>query len=242
MPFTIAHTICAVPFYRRSPFIMSALTIGLMAPDMEYFLKFANNSNYGHSFTGLLQFALPSAIMMWLMWEYIFADHLSQRVGAKMPQRSRNYSGFKKVSWMLISIVVGILLHLLLDSFTEYRGVWAQLFPTLYQQRLFGLPFPSFLQYGLSIVLLIWLAVIASQRWLQAPRLSKNKYVLIIGEIIGVAVVSLGLVVMSHMLNPVINPKTFLLTVMLLVRWMTLFMVVYAGYILILKITKKRSN
>lgn len=55
MPLTFAHPAAILPFSRQSKYIhFSALVLGSMAPDFEYFLRGRPVGEIGHSFTGFL--------------------------------------------------------------------------------------------------------------------------------------------------------------------------------------------
>jgi hypothetical protein len=66
MPFTLSHPAAAIPFL-RTRLVPSALVIGCMVPDFEYFLRFAPEGGFGHSLPGVFVFDLPVAfIALWL--------------------------------------------------------------------------------------------------------------------------------------------------------------------------------
>src|SRR5262245_44725270 len=62
MPFTIAHSAVALPVLRwlRAPYAASALVVGTMAPDFEYFLRLRPFASISHTLPGLLVFCLPA--------------------------------------------------------------------------------------------------------------------------------------------------------------------------------------
>jgi hypothetical protein len=54
MPFTFAHPAIILPLYKKPHlFSMTALIIGSMVPDFEYFLKVAVKSALNHSLAGI---------------------------------------------------------------------------------------------------------------------------------------------------------------------------------------------
>ena len=62
MPFTIAHAAAALPL-RKTRLVLSALVIGTMVPDLQYFLRMAPDDRYGHSLRGALLLSLPLGLL-----------------------------------------------------------------------------------------------------------------------------------------------------------------------------------
>lgn len=124
MPFTLSHPAAAIPFL-RTPLVPSALVIGCMAPDFEYFLHFAPEGGFGHTLAGAFVFDLPAAfVVLWLFHAYAkdplyrwLPESVRRRIHlgpAALPVK--NGSQFALV---LLSILVGIATHILWDSFTH---------------------------------------------------------------------------------------------------------------------------
>ena len=63
MPFTVSHAAAALPF-RRARLVTSALVVGTMAPDFEYFLPLKTHDTFGHTFPGILVLTLPVALLV----------------------------------------------------------------------------------------------------------------------------------------------------------------------------------
>ena len=81
MPFTLSHAAVAAPLARRG-LILSAVAIGSMTPDFEYFLRLSMNSRWSHSLPGVLTFCLPVSILV--LW--LFHGYMMQQV-ASVPDR-----------------------------------------------------------------------------------------------------------------------------------------------------------
>jgi hypothetical protein len=124
MPFTLSHPAAAIPFL-RTRLVPSALVIGCMAPDFEYFLHFAPEGGFGHTLTGAFLFDLPWAlIMLWLFHVYakepLYAwlpESVRRRIRlgpAALPIRN-----FAQLALVLLSILIGVATHILWDSFTH---------------------------------------------------------------------------------------------------------------------------
>ncbi len=146
MPFTLSHAAAALPFRRR--LIVSALVVGTLAPDFEYFLRLSSEDRFGHAGLGIFTFTLPSALLV--LW--IFHALIKVPVVALLPdplQRrlSTHLYGFRfgparRFVLIVVSILVGIATHLLWDSFT-HPAAW------VYDHL-------SFLQQPLHLPILGW--------------------------------------------------------------------------------------
>jgi hypothetical protein len=124
VPFTLAHSAAALPFC-RSPLIPSALIIGTMAPDFEYFLRLSPSIGYGHTLTGAIVLTLPlGTLVLWL-----FQISVKPLAVSLMPRglQSRlidfpvpfRFFGGARFSIILLSLLLGIATHLAWDSFTH---------------------------------------------------------------------------------------------------------------------------
>jgi len=128
MPFTLSHPAAAIPFL-RTRLVPSALVIGCMAPDFEYFALFSPKGHFGHTLLGAFVFDLPAAfILLWLYHVYAkmplytwLPESVRRRIKlgpAALPVR--NIVQFLLVA---LSILVGVATHILWDSFT-HSGFW----------------------------------------------------------------------------------------------------------------------
>jgi len=128
MPFTLSHPAAAIPFLRTG-LVPSALVIGCMAPDFEYFLNFAPEGAFGHTLPGVFRFDLPVAfIALWLFHVYAkeplyswLPESVRRRIRlgpAALPVRN-----FAQFALVLLSILIGVATHILWDSFT-HKGLW----------------------------------------------------------------------------------------------------------------------
>ncbi len=131
MPFTAAHPAAVLPLRNWSSRFLpwSALVIGSLAPDMEYFIFFRPVSKYGHSLAGLIYFCLPVGLIVWLCFHLV----LKRPMSYLLPDSERPYfwaSAIRRVdltprtlACVGLAIVVGALTHLLWDAFT-HAGRW----------------------------------------------------------------------------------------------------------------------
>jgi hypothetical protein len=169
VPFTVSHAAAALPF-RHTRLILSALIIGCMAPDFEYFIPFEHHGTFGHDWLGVFALDLPlSLLVLWLFHRYAkepFAACLPATARARIQLGPRNLSVHSPARFGLIvlSILVGVATHILWDSFT-HAGHWiGTQFPVLNENvslPVFGpRPWFAILQYFSSafgiVVLLLW--------------------------------------------------------------------------------------
>jgi hypothetical protein len=127
MPFTIAHIAAALPF-RKTRFKISAVVIGSMAPDFEYFLRLAPQGRFGHTPLGLVTFTLPVALAVLWLYHKTVKPAVVKLLPVRIQQRLESncgefrFGGGKQFAMLVIAILAGALTHLLWDSFTHYEG------------------------------------------------------------------------------------------------------------------------
>ncbi|MGC2245429.1 MAG: DUF4184 family protein [Terriglobales bacterium] len=170
MPFTPAHVAAVLPF-RRSRLIWSALVVGAMAPDFEYFLRMSPQDRYGHTLTGVFFFTLPAGLItLWLFHAYVKApfvelmpDGLERRL-APCAGKFR-FGGARRFALIVASLLVGIATHLIWDSFTHGNTwttrKWTALGNRVHVPDIGFVPLYKLLQQVSTVVglaiLLVWL-------------------------------------------------------------------------------------
>lgn len=171
MPFTLSHAAAAVPL-RRMKLVPSALVVGTFAPDLEYFARMSPGGGYGHTLPGTFLLTLPLALLtLWLFHAFVkrplvamlpegFQRRLSPHLGRF------DFLGATRFAWIFFSLLVGIITHLLWDSFT-HRNTWLyQRWPLLQHKMtvlfLGAVPLYKILQHLSTLVgiavLAAWLA------------------------------------------------------------------------------------
>lgn len=140
MPFTAAHPAILVPLKKVPEKYISwtALIIGSMVPDMEYFIWLSSGSFLSHTRMGIFYFDLPMTFLLAFFWQqsavficrkrwpYLKAQYLHQRI--------EYFPDYLKKHWFkfTVSALVGILSHLAWDSFSHAKGYMAvNVFPVL---------------------------------------------------------------------------------------------------------------
>lgn len=139
MPFTLSHPAAVLPLLRH-PFSAPALVCGAVAPDMPYFLGAARipvsaqswyapflNATATHRLDGL-PLSLTFALLLLLLWVLVRRPLsvllLPEPAGAQPaadPVRGARMRG-RRAAWVLLSMVIGVLTHLVWDAVTHGGG------------------------------------------------------------------------------------------------------------------------
>lgn len=124
MPFTPAHVAAALPL-NRLRLVNSALVVGTMAPDFEYFIRLSPGGGFGHTFAGAFLLSLPLAlIVLWIFHTLLkvplvqlFPDPLRLRLTRYM--RPFRFGGPRRFALIVASALIGIGTHIAWDAFTH---------------------------------------------------------------------------------------------------------------------------
>ena len=166
MPFTFSHPAIVLQLISKykNLFSSTGLIIGSIIPDFESFIKFDEYKEYSHTWLGVFWYDLPLAILFSLIFHNIirndFILNLPDSIGSKyysyIGYNWNNY--FLKHIWkILFSIIIGILSHLLWDSFTHLSLVNPNY--VLSDIYIFNVKLFIFLQYSnslLGLLVVIW--------------------------------------------------------------------------------------
>jgi uncharacterized protein DUF4184 len=124
VPFTLAHPAAAVPF-RRCGLVLSALVVGSVVSDFEYFIRLEPHGRLGHTMPGIVLITFPGAFAA--LW--IFHACMKRGLAALLPLSTQRrlqpylqgfrFAGGRRVALIAMSIAVGIATHLVWDSFTH---------------------------------------------------------------------------------------------------------------------------
>jgi hypothetical protein len=133
MPFTLSHPAAVGliwPVARRAHVPLSALAIGAMSPDFEFFLHLSPRALLSHTVPGLVLFCLPAGLICFAIWELLVQDVVRELVA--LPARTAE--GERSVRWWMLAgvgILIGAASHLIWDGLT-HGGYWgAALWPWL---------------------------------------------------------------------------------------------------------------
>jgi hypothetical protein len=171
MPFTLAHPAAVLPFRRFCPrfFSFPALVAGSISPDVGYCFVAWQLDDFSHSLKGSIEFCLPVGVV--LLGIYY---GLRLPVVEMLPERHRKFFlpfCRQPISspWIVIcSLLIGIWIHLLLDSFTHKHGWLTENLPLL-QTPIFSIGRYTFkvfnlLWYACSFAGIVWLWL-AWEQW-----------------------------------------------------------------------------
>ena len=130
MPFTLAHPALVIPLSKsRYPLSLTGLIIGSMTPDVEFFIQMREVENIGHQWYGILFFDLPLAICLSFLFHNLFRnsflDNLPNPYRRRfISSRTFNWNQYfiKNKFTVLLSIIIGLMSHLIWDGFTHHDG------------------------------------------------------------------------------------------------------------------------
>lgn len=168
MPFTLSHAAAVLPLF-RGPLVPAALVAGSMAPDVPYFLRAAGlpvaagdwwepllNGTTSHGWPGAAQVALPVGLALYV------AYRLARRpLGALTPDGRAPLtppSTPAALAAVVASAALGVLTHLLWDSFTHTDGWFVQHLEPLQRPAAAGQTWVRVLQHLSTVLGLLALA------------------------------------------------------------------------------------
>lgn len=131
MPFTLSHPSLFLPmlYVQRKWFSVTALAIGSMAPDFEYFIRMRIKSDYSHTLLGVFWFDLPLTILIAFVFHNLIRDSFYNNLPYALQARLKPFNRFDWKSyfiknWFVVvtCALIGIFSHLLWDSFTHETG------------------------------------------------------------------------------------------------------------------------
>ncbi len=163
MPFTFAHPVAVLPFLKKKYFSATALIVGSIAPDFEYFFKMKSGGEHSHTLAGMFYFDLPVCFLLaWVFHQIIknaFLDNLPEFVQKRTHElRALNFLKYlQQHYWVFVySALLGIATHLLWDSFTHAGGFMVKQLDFLAKTKIHhqGVYYPIWyvLQIGCSYV------------------------------------------------------------------------------------------
>jgi Domain of unknown function (DUF4184) len=170
MPHPLAHPAAVLPLKRFCPRWLSlpALVAGSISPDAGYFLGGFGVHEFSHEFIGGFGFCLPVGLL--LLWVY---GRFSSVVVGRLPgpyQRMLLPACREPIGSPLavvVSLLIGIWTHQLLDSITHKNG-WLAMHSAFLQMPLFEYPLRfrvcHAIWYTLSFAGIVWFGLLY-QRW-----------------------------------------------------------------------------
>ncbi len=177
MPFTFAHPAAVLPL-AHTRLVFSALVVGSIAPDFEYFLRLSATSNVSHTPLGALLFCLPVAlVVLWIVQRFLrepLLHVLPSGMRHKLSPAPRfNFGPPSRFVIIAVSMLVGIASHLVWDSFT-HPSDWAVRHWNFLNLPVITTPFGivqvyKILQHGSTVVGMAAVAFFIWRRWSSIP-------------------------------------------------------------------------
>ncbi len=127
VPFTFSHPAAAVPFY-RCRLLVSALVVGSISPDFEYFVRTSGQDRIGHTYPGVLLYTFPISVLMLAIFhglvKWPLISLLPRSLQERVVEPARNFSWWppQRLLIILVSLAVGIATHLVWDNLTHADG------------------------------------------------------------------------------------------------------------------------
>ncbi|WFD09812.1 DUF4184 family protein [Tepidibacter hydrothermalis] len=184
MPFTFAHPSIVLPFgFKQTKYLdFTALIIGTMAPDFEYFIHFRPIQIVGHTFLGQFYFNLPIIFIIAYIYHYILKKPIISNLPKPYCNRYRylikRYWRINSLSKFIVfcySAILGALTHIVWDGFTHKTGIFVKNIGLLseYIDILnFKIPIYKILQHGSTFIGFI--AIIAYLNAIQDKNVNTN--------------------------------------------------------------------
>ncbi|AKH33238.1 hypothetical protein XF24_00915 [candidate division SR1 bacterium Aalborg_AAW-1] len=164
MPFTFSHPSIVLPLtYLPKKWIsLTGIVIGSLTPDFEYFLRMKIQSTYSHTIHGILRFDLPLGLLIAFLFHNIIRNDLYKNLPTFLKSRFGDFRSFSwnkyfKENWciVILSMIIGIVSHILWDNFTHQDAYLVQTIPFLTKIiNIYNLEIPIFkiLQHLSTIV------------------------------------------------------------------------------------------
>lgn len=163
MPFTFSHPGILLPFLKNKKLSGTALIVGSMSPDFEYFFRMKIQSEISHTFLGIFLIDFPLGfIVMFVFHEIIkrpFIENLPHFLQNRVEElRKFNWLFYFKsnVFVVLISFFLGAFTHIIWDSMTHWDGFIVQHF-YFFNLEFFSIPFYKIAQHSSSVIGLWWI-------------------------------------------------------------------------------------
>jgi hypothetical protein len=136
MPFTFSHPAIVIPIKNKFEkyFDFTALILGSMAPDFEYFIRFKPMGTVGHTIGGFFYFNLPLCLIMAYIFHYIikkpFILNLPKPIDRWFYHIAMGRWSIKSIKDLYIfiySAIIGMFSHVLWDGFTHEGGMFVKI-------------------------------------------------------------------------------------------------------------------
>jgi hypothetical protein len=133
LPFTLSHPAALAllwPVGRRLSVPFSALAIGAMSPDFEFFIHLSPRALLSHTFLGLFVFCVPVGLSVLACWESLARDPVRALLGME-PEHAPVVRSATWWTTAAFGVFVGAASHLVWDGVTHGSYWGAELWPWL---------------------------------------------------------------------------------------------------------------
>ncbi|AEB76555.1 DUF4184 family protein [Clostridium botulinum] len=171
MPFTFSHPAIVIPLNKQLPkyFNITALILGSMAPDFEYFLRFKPIGKIGHTLLGVFSFDIPIVFIMAFLWHCIIKktfilslpDPFDKKLSYFLNKKADVFN-IKYVITFVVSTLVGVYSHILWDAFTHKTGFFVTRIALLSNNikiMHFNIPIYKILQHGSTLIATVYIII-----------------------------------------------------------------------------------
>jgi hypothetical protein len=163
MPFTFSHPAIILPFLKNKKLSATALIVGSMSPDLEYFFRMKMQSEISHTLSGIFLIDFPLGFIVMFAFHEIIKRPLIENLPPFLQNRLQELKEFNWVVYfksavfaVLISFFLGAVSHILWDSMTHWDGYMVKRFP-FFNLQVFSVPIYKIAQHSSSIIGLGWI-------------------------------------------------------------------------------------
>ena len=185
MPFTFAHPAIIFPLrkYAGKYVSFTALIIGSMLPDFEYFIRMHLSSEHSHTLAGVFYFDLPLGILL----AFIFHNVIRNCLIDNLPRILQGcMTEIKAFDWnkyflnnkvvVISSFLIGIGSHILWDSFTHESGFFVEkisVFSYVINYKSLQIPVYKILQHGSTLIGLSYIILYIMRKPISTTEVNK---------------------------------------------------------------------
>lgn len=161
MPFTFSHAAVVLPFVKNKKLSASALVVGTVAPDLQYFYAMNTNVRISHTFLSAFIVDLPLGLLTLFLFHLFIKKALLQNLPRFFQERTQELLDFDWVKYfkenyfiVFLSIILGAFSHLALDSLTHSDGYFVMNYPA-YSRTFLGLRIFIYVHLFISLIGLV---------------------------------------------------------------------------------------
>jgi hypothetical protein len=158
MPFTLSHPAILLPFLKNKKLSATALIIGSMSPDFEYFFRMKMQSDISHTFWGIFLIDFPLGFIVMFAFHEIIKKPFIENAPLFFQKRLAVLKDSKWIDYfknnfltVVISFFLGAVSHIFWDSMTHWDGYLVQRVSFL-NLELFSIPLYKIAQHLSSII------------------------------------------------------------------------------------------